>query len=464
MKLFIYNGETPTEALKIAQQKHGEDALVVKTKEVRKRTDTQGALYEVVIAVDDESVKEKEEATSKSSNKVAERLEEIAIKERERRRSVQQVPQARLDDVSLQLSDAVRQISKIANTTPLESKKSIISKPSREESRLLEESSMDSLRDTPKVQTRAEDAKELKLIKSEIDKLNDKLKLIQNMFWDEKGPKKDGLVIPHEFAEIYRIAKNSGMHRDHLDKIMQLTLELMPLKMRENSILIKRYFREVLRKMVYCRQENLESGGRKIIMLVGPTGVGKTTTLAKLAARYSRLLSKNYKVGIITLDTYRIGAVDQLMFYAKKMKLSIDTVSDPSELSGAIDSLKYCDYVLIDTVGSSQHDKQKIEMLRNYVNSDPQASIDVNLVISATTKYEDLRDIYHTFSSLNIDTLILTKLDETRGFGNIFSLIHETKKPVSYLSIGQEVPNDLSVATSEFLADCLLDGFKKVER
>lgn len=99
---------------------------------------------------------------------------------------------------------------------------------------------------------------------------------------------------------------------------MQLTLELMPIKMRENSVLIKRYFREVLRKMVYARTENLNSNVKNIMMLVGPTGVGKTTTLAKLAARYSRMLNKNYKVGIITLDTYRIGAVDQLMFYAKK--------------------------------------------------------------------------------------------------------------------------------------------------
>lgn len=185
-------------------------------------------------------------------------------------------------------------------------------------------------------------------------------------------------------------------------------------------------------------------------MLVGPTGVGKTTTLAKLAARYSRLLNKNYKVGIITLDTYRIGAVDQLMFYAKKMKLSIDTVVDTEEFVSALDSLKYCDYILIDTVGSSQHDRAKLESLKSFVNADPNTKIDVSLVMSATTKYEDLKDIYHTFSTLGIDTLVFTKLDETHSYGNVFSLIYETKKPVSYFSTGQEVPNDLSVATSDF--------------
>ncbi|MGP1579734.1 MAG: flagellar biosynthesis protein FlhF [Wolinella sp.] len=463
MKLFTYNGETPGEALRVAQQKHGEDALVVSTKEIRKRSMTQSGLYEIVIAVDEEQAKkqaekQKEEETPVSkSNKVAERLEEIAKKERERRKMPRTPQGGRLDDVSLQLSDAVRQISKIANVATAQ--------PPKEEIPLIENPSENGNRTKERLAHKPpkEDMKELKLIKSEIDKLNDKIKLIQNMFWDEKGPKHEGLVIPHEFAEIYRIAKSSGMHKEHLDKIMQLTLELMPLRMRENSVLIKRYFREVLRKMVYCRQENLENGTRKIIMLVGPTGVGKTTTLAKLAARYSRLMNKKYKVGIITLDTYRIGAVDQLMFYAKKMKLSIDTVVDPAEFSGAINSLKYCDYILIDTVGSSQHDKQKIDVLKTYVNNDPHCSIDVSLVMAATTKHEDLRDIYHTFSILNIDTLILTKLDETRGFGNIFSLIHETKKPVSYLSTGQEVPNDLSIATSEYIVDCLLDGFKKAE-
>lgn len=459
MKLFTYNGETPGEALRVAQQKHGEDALVVSTKEIRKRSMTQSGLYEIVIAVDEEQVKKQAEKESESpaskSNKVAERLEEIAKKERERRK-IPQSPIGRLDDVSLQLSDAVRQISKIANVATAQ--------PPREEIPAGGNPSEDGKRTQGKLAHKPKDeGKEFKLIKSEIDKLNDKIKLIQNMFWEEKGPKHEGLVIPHEFAEIYRIAKSSGMHKEHLDKIMQLTLELMPLRMRENSVLIKRYFREVLRKMVYCRQENLENGARKIVMLVGPTGVGKTTTLAKLAARYSRLMNKNYKVGIITLDTYRIGAVDQLMFYAKKMKLSIDTVVDPAEFSGALNSLKYCDYILIDTVGSSQHDKQKIDMLKTYINDDPHCSIDVSLVVAATTKYEDLRDIYHTFSTLNIDTLVLTKLDETRGFGNIFSLIHETKKPVSYLSIGQEVPSDLVVATSEYLIDCLLDGFKKAE-
>ena len=196
-------------------------------------------------------------------------------------------------------------------------------------------------------------------------------------------------------------------------------------------------------------------------MLVGPTGVGKTTTLAKLAARYSLMMNARYRVGVITLDTYRLAAVDQLMAYARMMKLSIDTVVEPEEFDKSIDSLKHCDYILVDTAGHSQHDRKKLQTLKSYLNSD--YKIDISLVLSVNTKYEDLRDTYNAFSELDIDTLIFSKLDESRYFGNLFSLVYETKKPISYLSIGQGVPNDLVLAGNDYLVDCLLDGFRPPE-
>ena len=460
MKLLTYKAESSTLALAEAKKELGDDFSIISQKKL-----FDGS-YEIAVSVkkeDWERIQAKKSQIPQDSfvaknNSVAQRLEQIAIKEIEKKRAANASASSLPEDVSLQLSDAVRQISQIANLPTQMPPKSAINPYKKEIKPQKIESDSKPIENKEKKQP--QENNDLRAIRGEIDRLNDKLKLIQNMFWEEKGPKKEGLIIPHEFAEIFRIAKASGMAKEHLDKIMQLTLELMPIKMRENSVLIKRYFREVLRKMVSCRAENLSSKGKNIMMLVGPTGVGKTTTLAKLAARYSKLLNKNYKVGIITLDTYRIGAVDQLMFYAKKMKLSIDTVVDTEEFIKALDSLKYCDYILIDTVGSSQHDRAKLEALKAFVNADSNTKIDVSLVMSATTKYEDLKDIYHTFSTLGIDTLIFTKLDETHSYGNIFSLIYETKKPTSYFSIGQEVPNDLNVASSDFLIDCLLDGLK----
>lgn len=296
---------------------------------------------------------------------------------------------------------------------------------------------------------------EIKDINLQLSKIRDSLKLIQNMFWDEKNP--NSINIPQEFAEIYKLAKQSGMKSSHLDEIMQLSLELMPLRMRENSVTIKRYFREVLRKMILCRPEDLNLRQKRILMLVGPTGVGKTTTLAKLAARYSRMLAKKYKVGIITLDNYRIGALEQLSWYANKMKMSIEAVIDAKDFAKEIEALEYCDFILVDTTGHSQYDKEKIAGLKEFI--DGGYNIDVSLVLSVTTKYEDMKDIYDSFGVLGIDTLIFTKLDESRGLGNLFSLVHESQKPISYLSVGQEVPMDLKVATNEYLVDCMLDGF-----
>lgn len=478
MKLFTYTGESSTLALAQAKQELGDEFSIISQKKL-----SDGS-YEISVAISEEDLKnaqakaeqekQKNDMLATKSNNIADRLERIAQKELEKKRMAQNLQNTLPDDVSVQLSDAVRQISQIAGvgtkippkspypTSLIPKESDSTQNPNKEEEKQKKpQKDKESQTETKKKESPASESNDLRLIRGEIDRLNDKLKLIQNMFWEERGPKRDGLIIPHEFAEIYRITKASGMSKEHLEKIMQLTLELMPIKMRENSVLIKRYFREVLRKMVYARAENLSSNAKNIMMLVGPTGVGKTTTLAKLAARYSRLLNKNYKVGIITLDTYRIGAVDQLMFYAKKMKLSIDTVVDTEEFVNALDSLKYCDYILIDTVGSSQHDRAKLESLKSFVNADPNSKIDVSLVMSATTKYEDLKDIYHTFSTLGIDTLLFTKLDETHSYGNIFSLIYDTKKPVSYFSVGQEVPNDLNVATSDFLIDCLLDGLIK---
>ncbi len=442
IKTVTFEVDTPAQLLKKIEAEFGGDAMVINTKEVRKKSPTEPALYEVVVAIKEEGSEEKSEVKKEVKTLEVSNFYEPKSDDKDDGD----------DDVLLSLSKAVKQIKQISN--------------------MAENTPTVSRRDSPKTESKIvknedkeEEFKELKLIKNEIGKLSDKIKVLQNMVWDSNEPNREGIVIPGEFAEIYRIAKNSGMAKEHLDAIMKLTFEHMPLKMRENSETIKRYFQVLLRKMIPTKMESsLSSSTKKIMMLVGPTGVGKTTTLAKLAARYSYMLEKKYKVGIITLDTYRIAAVEQLMQYAKMMRLNIEAVVEPTEFVSAINSLRHCDYILIDTVGSSQHDKDKIDKLREFIIQDFHTSIDVNLVISANTKLEDLREIYESFSILDINTFILTKLDETKGFGNIFSIIYDTKKPVNYFSVGQEVPDDLMLASSDFLVECLLNGFKKAKK
>ncbi|NPA60020.1 MAG: flagellar biosynthesis protein FlhF [Epsilonproteobacteria bacterium] len=422
MKILTFTGKTPSEALKKAKLEIGDDAMLIETREIHKKALGRDALYEIVVGIDGNSI------DKTYSNKV-----NIAQKSK--------ILRQESEDVLFDISSAASQISEISKVKdPLYHY------------------------DNAKDEVRTYEPKELKEIKSHINKLGDKVKLIQNMFWDEKAPNLEN-KIPSEFAEIYRLASKSGMDRKHLDAIMQTTLEHMPLKMRENSVTVKRYFQTLLRKMIPIRRESLPSvGTKKVIMLVGPTGVGKTTSIAKLAARYSYLMQKKYKVGLVVLDTYRIGAVEQLMQYARMMKLGIETVVDPPEFATALNSLRYCDYILVDTMGSSPYDKTKIEKIYECLEAnDTEYNIDVVLVMPSSIKYEDLLVTYENFSTLNIDTIMFTKLDETMGFGNIFSLVFESKKPISYFSVGQEVPEDLVCASSDFLVECLLDGFNRAK-
>ena len=425
MKILTFTGRTPSEALKKAKLAIGDDGMLIETREVQKKALGRQALYEIVIGIEE----------NEQNNTIKHNTYTNTSKPLNKQKSVMKES----EEVLFDISNAAKQISKIADVTdPLYEYASERSTPSTYE------------------------PKELKDIKSEIAKLGDKVKIIQNMFWDEKAPDLQS-SIPSEFAEIYRLASQSGMNKDHLDGIMRMTLEHMPFKMKENSATVKRYFQTLLRKMVPIRLETMPSvGNKKVIMLVGPTGVGKTTSIAKLAARYSFLMQKKYKVGLVVLDTYRIGAVEQLMQYARMMKLGIETVVDPPEFASALNSLRYCDYILIDTMGSSPYDKGKIEKIYECLEAnDTEFSVDVVLVLPSSIKYEDLKATYDNFDSLNVDTIMFTKLDETRGFGNIFSLAYETKKPISYFSVGQEVPEDLVCASSDFLVECLLNGFNR---
>ena len=433
MKVLTFSGTSPAEALKKAQHSVGEDAMLIETKEIRKKSLTQTALYEIIVGIDDD---------------IAASLE---VKERQKAQEAAAPVAQSSADVLYNISEAARQISKIAEVTE-------------------DEEGFENKYDTSKVVARVKekstDPLEFKEIKDEISKLGDKVKLIQNMFWDERSDKMGSIHIPPEFSEIYKLTLESGMNAVHIEEIMALTLEHMPLKMRENSQTVKRYFQVLLRKMVPVRMESTpKPGAKKVIMLVGPTGVGKTTSIAKLAARYSYMMDKKYKVGLIVLDTYRIGAVEQLMQYARMMKLGIETVVDPPEFASALNAMSYCDYILIDTMGSSPYDKEKITKIYECLqNNTTDMSIDTVLVLPSSIKYEDLKATYDNFEPLGIDTMMFTKLDETRGFGNIFSLMYETSKPISYFSVGQEVPEDLVVASSDYLIDCMLNGFNREKR
>ena len=193
-------------------------------------------------------------------------------------------------------------------------------------------------------------------------------------------------------------------------------------------------------------------GAARTVALIGPTGVGKTTTIAKLAANFK--LREKLDVGLITIDTYRIAAVQQLKTYADIIGIPINVVLTPEELGGALEAFREKDVVLVDTAGRSQCDAQKMDELARFLDSG--GFDEVHLVVSATTHTVLLESIIERFGPLAGDRMILTKIDESPYRGHILNVLLRAGKAVSYVTAGQEVPDDIEAADAERIAKIIM--------
>ncbi len=181
---------------------------------------------------------------------------------------------------------------------------------------------------------------------------------------------------------------------------------------------------------------------QRVVALTGPTGVGKTTTVAKLA---SNLSMNGVSVGLITIDTFRIAAVEQLKIYARILDAPLEVALSPAELKNCLHSLRDMDVVLIDTAGRSHRDKEHMNDLEKYLDAAPE--IETRLTLSATASDRQLEETIRNFSRVRVDGLIFTKLDEAVRLGPIFNQQVRTGLPISYFTTGQSVPEDIEEAS-----------------
>lgn len=231
-----------------------------------------------------------------------------------------------------------------------------------------------------------------------------------------------------------------------------LNSQLPPVE-KENAKTVRARMRSLLARLISAAKPvSLNHSRPSIMAFVGPTGVGKTTTIAKLAARCS--LQTRRKVTLITIDTYRIAAVEQLKTYARIMNLPIFVCYNVSEMRKAIKDNRDSALILIDTAGRSQTDSEQVRDLRTYFADEK--GIEVLLVLSATTKNSDLRDITQRYAPVGTKKLVFTKLDETTTYGPILNEAVNTKLPLAYFTTGQNVPDDIETASTSKLASMIL--------
>ena len=284
------------------------------------------------------------------------------------------------------------------------------------------------------------------------------IKSEEEVLLDELGELKKQLALMKEdllsndddsvVSQVKTLFIEKGISTKWLDDIF---LSLMGNSILSDKKLLVSYILEEIDESLKIQDESLDEP--KIMMLVGPTGVGKTTSIAKLAARYAYMMDKPYKVAFLNLDSYKVGAFDQLGHYADIMQIEHVTVDSVEAFIRALESLSEYDVILVDTAGMSPYDTQKFIKTVEFVKSDIPRKIEVNLLLSATVKYEDMDDIYNNFSFLNLSSVIISKFDETKHLGTLLNFMLLYKIPMSYFSVGQEVPDDLLLASKEYLLE-----------
>jgi flagellar biosynthesis protein FlhF len=198
------------------------------------------------------------------------------------------------------------------------------------------------------------------------------------------------------------------------------------------------------------------NGDGKIHMLVGPTGVGKTTTIAKLASMYT--LYKNKKIGLITIDTYRIGAVEQLKTYAEILGVPFGVVLSSKDIPDVMNKMQECEIVLIDTTGRNSKNIMQLSEIKKFAQEIKADRI--HLVLSMTTKVKDIKRITNEYRITNYNNVILTKIDETDTFGSLLASLYYANVPVAYLTNGQNVPEDIEEASSEKMLKLIIGDNK----
>lgn len=276
----------------------------------------------------------------------------------------------------------------------------------------------------------------------------------------EKKPSSIDKPSGQKNAALIRMLYNMLMEQEVDERYVNRIIDEMgDIIFKENSLdyLLFNVYQKIVLLLGTSHTVKLSDNRPHVAFFVGPTGVGKTTTIAKIASEFK--VRKRQKVSLITSDNYRIAAVKQLKVYADILKVPLSIVMTPEDVMPAITNYSDSDLILVDTTGFSHRNDEQRQNLKELIDAvEPEVSKQVFLVLSATTKYADLKEIIEAYKGLTDFDLIFTKLDETRSFGNILNSKLYSGKSLSYVTTGQSVPDDIEEIDMQKLTMRLLKG------
>ena len=261
----------------------------------------------------------------------------------------------------------------------------------------------------------------------------------------------------HKFVKtLYNTLLDNDVDEKYINQLL-FDMEKVLKNGNKVNFLISNVYQKMILKMGQPATITPAKKGPKVIFFIGSTGVGKTTTVAKLAAKYKIEMKK--EVALVTIDTYRIKAADQLGEYASIMKIPLSVIYEPSELSDKVEKLSGYDYIMVDTSGfSHKNNEMRSKSIELISSLDNKFEREVYLLLSATTKYRDLKEIIDSYKEFTDFNMIFTKLDETVNLGNIFNCKLYSGNNLSYVTNGQNVPDDIEVVDTQKLVKQLLGG------
>ncbi len=391
------------EALLLVKAELGEDAMILKTRKI----------------------------PGKIMGKTGEQIEVTAAIDEDREVAPSSVP-----DLSMKgnhNSEYLALLKKESRIVPPQPKPTVPPQIQREDARIAV--------DQPKTVSEPRDPMQIMKIHDELSEMK---QLLSSILATGETKASGGFAGP--WAILYKRLSDSEIRDDLARDLLGRLRDVSPNPGRN----INRDFISALAESFPCA----DTEQKRIQVFVGPTGSGKTTTIAKLAAYYS--LEKQKKVSLITADTYRIAAVEQLRSFADIVGIDLQVIFSPEEAADAIEACSGSDIILVDTAGRSQKNREHMDELGQFLSSiSPDA---LHLVLSAGVKESDLRDMIFRYRKYGVNRLVITKLDETLRLGNVFNVVDECRIPVSYFTFGQSVPDDIETAHPGLFIKRLLQG------